>query len=32
MNFNGIVVKIAESHFALFCSLLQMSWAAEKAR
>ena len=28
----GFVVKAAESHFAWFCSLLHMSWVAEKAQ
>ena len=32
LNFSGIVVKAAESHFAWFCSLLQMSWPAEKVQ
>ena len=31
INFSGFVVKAAESHFVWFCSLLEMSWAAEKA-
>ena len=30
--FSGFIVKAAELHFAWFCSLLQMSWAAEKAQ
>ena len=31
-NFSGFVVKAAESHFAGFCSLLQIFWAEEKAQ
>ena len=31
LNFSGIIVKTAESHFAWFCNLLQMSWATEKS-
>ena len=30
-NFSGFIVKAAESHFAWFCSLLQIFWAAEKS-
>ena len=32
LNFSGIGVKAAELHFAWFCSLLQTSWATEKAQ
>ena len=31
-NFSGFVVKAAKSHFARFCSLLQIFLAAEKAQ
>ena len=31
INFSGFIVKAVESHFAWFCSLLQMSWAAKKS-
>ena len=32
INFSGFAVKAAESHFAWFCSLLHMFWAADKAQ
>ena len=31
-NFSAFVVNAAESHFAEFCNLLQIFWAAEKAQ